>query len=100
MSYHDAMHAATTASHGEVSVGKTLDVNDVSRLAHLAYRVVLQQPFDRSKILRQLSSGTAKEVARAVLGDRNVDRDAIDLASRLKDWASRNTGIPLPDDAK
>lgn len=76
---------------------KTLDVEDTSRLARLAYRVVLQQPFNHAKVLRQLKSETAKEVGKAVLGSTKVDRDALDVANRLKEWASRNAGIPLPN---
>jgi hypothetical protein len=97
MSYDRGMQVDTAAPNGETTGGKTLEVEDASRLARLAYRVLLQQPIDRSTVLRQLKTGTAKEVGRAVLGATNVDRDALDMAERLKKWASKNAGIPLPD---
>jgi hypothetical protein len=98
VSYHrDMLNNSGSATLIEVDE-KTLDVEDTSRLARLAYRVVLQQVVDRAKVLRQLKSETAKEVGKAVLGSTKVDRDAIDVANRLKEWASRNAGIPLPPD--
>ena len=97
MSYHSGMQTDAAVSDGATTEGKTLEVEDVSRLARLAYRVLLQQPVDRPSVLRQLKSGTAKEVGKAVLGATNVDRDALDMAERLKKWASKNAGIPLRD---
>lgn len=97
MSYHRNMPEPPGLAVPEPDV-KIIDVQDTSRLARLAYRVaVLQQQVDgadRAKVLRQLKSETAKEVGKAVLGSTKVDSDALDVANRLKEWASRNAGLP------
>jgi hypothetical protein len=97
MSYHPIMQEGELGPDGVATEEKTLEVGDASRLARLAYRVVLQQRVDHAKVLRKLKSGTAKEVGKAVLGATNVDSDARDMAERLKKWASKNAGIPIPD---
>lgn len=97
MSYDHGMQVSELNLDGVPTEGKTIEVGDASRLARLAYRVILRQRFDGAKVIRQLKSGTAKEVGKAVLGATNVDSDAIDMANRLKEWASRNAGIPIPD---
>lgn len=96
MSYDHRVTVSELVPEGALTE-KTLEVGDASRLARLAYRVILQQSVDQSKVLRQLKSGTAKEVGKAVLGVTTVDRDAAEMADRLKRWASKNAGIPIPD---
>lgn len=96
MSYH-GVTVSELVPEGASAEEKTLEVGDASRLARLAYRVILQQTVNQSKVLRQLKSGTAKEVGKAVLGQPTVDRDALEMADRLKRWASKNAGIPIPE---
>ncbi len=94
MSYHRRMASAASAKDSPHQIPKTLDAEDASTLALLAYRVVLHDKIDANEALGQLNSVTAKRVGRAVLGStRHVDTDTIDFAERLKEWARRNAGI-------
>jgi hypothetical protein len=94
MSYHRGMASAASATKANPVPPKTLDAEDASALALLAYRVVLHDnAIDRAEALRQLGSVSAKEVGRAVLGSTKVGPDALDLAERLKEWARRSAGL-------
>lgn len=77
---------------------KTLGAEDASRLARLAYRVVLQADIDPKKALDQLQSATAKQVGKAVLGSTRVDAEAIEFAEQLKNWARKNAGVAVTAD--
>src|SRR6476646_5085881 len=93
MSYHPAVPTAT--GEEKENSGKILDAEDASRLARLAYRVVLQreEKIDGSHVIRQMKSVAAKEIAKAVLGKAGVDDDAQQMAKMFKDWARRNARI-------
>ena len=75
---------------------KTLEAEDASRLARLAYRVVLGEEIDQRDAIQHMKSVPAREIAKAVLGSHKVDADAIEMANELKEWARRNAGIQPP----
>lgn len=101
MSYHRRMAAAASATKRSPSTEpKTLDAEDASRLARLAYRVVLDAKIDKDKAISQLRTPTAKQVGRAVLGYRIVDTEAIDMAERLKSWARKNANVRVTTEAE
>jgi hypothetical protein len=78
---------------------KTLEAEDASRLARLAYRVVLGEDIEEHGAIQQMKSVPARQIAKAVLGSSKVDADAIAMADELKAWARRNAGIqPLSPD--
>lgn len=87
------MATAASASKHSSHRPRTLDAEDASRLARLAYRVVLKDNIDKEKVLNQLKSSTAKQVGRAVLGYRTSDTDATEMAERLKSWARQNANV-------
>jgi hypothetical protein len=97
MSYHPRVSSAAAPKNGN-GTRKTIDAADASRLARLAYRVVLKSDddIDASRIMRQLTSPAAKEVARAVLGRSGVSADAVEMAERFKEWARRSARIEVP----
>ena len=98
MSYHRRMATAASATKHTPVQPKTLDAEDASRLARLAYRVVLQAPIDPKKALDQLKSATAKQVGKAVLGSTRVDAEAIAFAEQLKNWARKNARVAVTAD--
>lgn len=102
MSYHRRMPNAATSSTTSPPQPKpkTLDADDASRLARLAYRLVLGATIDKEKALDQLRTTTAKQVGKAVLGYPRVDRDAVEMAERLKSWARRNAQLAAPSEAE
>jgi hypothetical protein len=79
---------------------KTLDADDASSLARLAYRVVLQADIDKEKALNQLRTPTAKQVGKAVLGYGRVNSDAVEMAERLKSWARKNAKVEVTAEAE
>lgn len=93
MSYHRGMATAASATKRSSQQLKTLDAADASRLARLAYRVILDDEIDKAKVLDQLKSITAKQVGKAVLGSTRVDADAIEFAEKLKSWARKNAKV-------
>ena len=95
MSYHRRMATGASAAKQTLPQPKTLDAEDASRLARLAYRVVLRDQIDPKKALDQLRSTTAKQVGKAVLGSTRVNAEAIEFAEQLKSWARKNAGVTV-----